>query len=59
MLGNSKNILRLIILFIHSVKLIYAAYVPYVPNVQFTHQEDKPAATVETRTNIDFYQCFG
>lgn len=51
MLGSSKNILRLIILFIHPERSIYSAFALYVPNVQFTHQEDKPAVTVETITN--------
>lgn len=51
MLGSSKNILRLIILFIHPERSIYSAFALYVPNVKFTHQEDKPAVRVETVRN--------
>lgn len=59
MLGSSKNILKLIILFIYPERSISSAFALYVPSVQFTHQEDKPAVQVEMRTNADFCQHFG
>lgn len=52
MLGSSKNILRLIFLFIYPEKSSYPVFALYVPNVQFTHQEDKPAVPVEMITLI-------
>lgn len=58
MLGCTKNILRLIILFIHPERSIYSASALYIPHVQFTHQEDKPAVTVEM-INTVFCQHFG